>query len=694
LIPVLLFVSLLGVVEVAKLDYLGHGILFSDLNNNDYFFDNYIPNAESWAQTLFWLQSESHIRDMGCLEWEAREYTEYTEYGELVHKDRVALVSKEGTNLWFTTEDIPADEIDSPKAARMVADAIGQQLNEFRYVKTQLEETPGLFYYVTDGTRRIGNVPKDSGAPFFRSHPVYSISESGKAHEWSRTGDTPSPYYYEDYQNNNDLSCYLAFSSEEVTRQNDVWKTAQHRLIRILLIIVIPALLALAFIIILMVGAGRKYGGEHNELKFTALDKPWLDLGFLILAVYEFSLCYAISEAAWSAWHYDNTQWMIILCAVLSVFFTLPLLGWIVSFTKHCKAGTWWRHTLFYKLIFGLFNMLRRFFKSLWSGFSLTFRAVLLGGFLFAINVLCVFTFSWEMGVILAMLFSALSVFLLLRYTRKLFLVEQGAKDASGGRYDSPIPVTGGELGSIAASINNISAGIHDAVMERLKSEQFKTELITNVSHDIRTPLTSLITYTDLLKNEGLDSERAPEYLEVLIQKSTRLKSLTDDLFEASKALSGNIEVHMEPLDLADFVRQVLGEMDEKVRDSGLDFRLHLPDHAPVQADGRLLWRVMENLLSNVFKYALSGSRVYLDVMPDGGFYRLDMKNISECPLNIEPSELIERFKRGDDARSGEGSGLGLSIAQSFILSQGGRFEISIDGDLFKASLSLYSPNP
>jgi signal transduction histidine kinase len=284
---------------------------------------------------------------------------------------------------------------------------------------------------------------------------------------------------------------------------------------------------------------------------------------------------------------------------------------------------------------------------------------------------------------------AAIVVFGLLRFTRKLYLVQEGAKAASGGQYDAPIAVTGGELGSIASSINSISDGINAAVAQRLKSERLRTELITNISHDIRTPLTSLITYTDLLKSEGLQSERASDYLEILIQKSARLKTLTDDLFEASKAASGNIDVHVGNLDLADLVRQVLGELDERVRDSGLDFRLNLPEHAAVRADGKLLWRAIENLLSNVFKYALAGSRVYIDLAPEDGWHRLDIKNISERPLNVEPTELIERFKRGDEARSGDGSGLGLSIAQSFVQSQGGRFELSIDGDLFKASICL-----
>jgi signal transduction histidine kinase len=192
-----------------------------------------------------------------------------------------------------------------------------------------------------------------------------------------------------------------------------------------------------------------------------------------------------------------------------------------------------------------------------------------------------------------------------------------------------------------------------------------------------------------LLKNTGRGDEKADEYIEVLIQKSARLKTLTDDLFEASKAISGNVDVNIRQIDLADFVRQALGESDERVNASGLDFRMNLPEHAPVSADGKLLMRVMDNLLSNALKYALAGSRVYIDVARDGDYYRLDMKNVSDQPLNVDPSELVERFKRGDSSRSGEGSGLGLSIAESFTRLQGGKFALSIDGDLFKASISL-----
>jgi len=193
-----------------------------------------------------------------------------------------------------------------------------------------------------------------------------------------------------------------------------------------------------------------------------------------------------------------------------------------------------------------------------------------------------------------------------------------------------------------------------------------------------------------VLKNEGLDCEDAPQYLEVLIQKSQRLKTLTDELFEAAKAATGNIDVNLADLNIVSLINQVLGELDGAIKSSGIDLRVDLPDKLMARADGRLMQRVMENLLSNVFKYSLPASRAYLSALhADENWIRIELKNISAAELNFDPSELTERFKRGDDSRADGGSGLGLSIVQSFVSAQGGKFEVSIDGDLFKATVIL-----
>lgn len=227
------------------------------------------------------------------------------------------------------------------------------------------------------------------------------------------------------------------------------------------------------------------------------------------------------------------------------------------------------------------------------------------------------------------------------------------------------------------------------AVSSELKSERLKTELITNVSHDIRTPLTSIITYVDLLKKEN-DPSKIEQYIEVLDQKSKRLKVLTDDLFDAAKASSGNIPVQFERIDIISLITQGLGEVNDKIEDLDLAFKFsHPKDKVYIQADGKLLWRSIENVLSNIFKYTLKGSRVYIDIEDAGNEVLLTFKNISAYELNISADELMERFKRGDESRSSNGSGLGLSIAKSLIEIQKGKFMIQVDGDLFKSMIYL-----
>ena len=251
-----------------------------------------------------------------------------------------------------------------------------------------------------------------------------------------------------------------------------------------------------------------------------------------------------------------------------------------------------------------------------------------------------------------------------------------------------------GELDRLADNINQISRASNIAVQNELKNQRMKTELISNVSHDLKTPLTSMISYVDLMKKEGLDSPNAPEYLDIIDQKTQRLKVLTENLFEAAKASSGAIPVNMEAIDITSLLTQSLAEMEERLSSKSLDVQVkNLCEGTRVVADGQLMWRVMENLLGNVSKYALEGSRVYIDVREISVKGRddvvLEIKNISRDQLNISAEELMERFKRGDESRNTEGSGLGLAIAKDLVKLMNGIFEITVDGDLFKATVML-----
>ncbi|MBS6397882.1 MAG: HAMP domain-containing histidine kinase [Clostridiales bacterium] len=242
----------------------------------------------------------------------------------------------------------------------------------------------------------------------------------------------------------------------------------------------------------------------------------------------------------------------------------------------------------------------------------------------------------------------------------------------------------------MAEAVNNLGDGLKSALQEQMKSERMKADLITNVSHDLKTPLTSIINYVDLMKREKIDHPKAQEYLRVLDQKSQRLKQLTEDLVEASRASSGNVTLDIQRIDFKELLMQTSGEFEERFAARGLKLMSGYPDYPLyVEADGRRLWRIIENLYRNVEKYAMPNTRVYLDVKCDGQMAVLSMKNVSEQPLNITAEELTERFTRGDESRTTEGSGLGLAIAKDLTELQNGTFDIYLDGDLFKVTVAF-----
>lgn len=269
--------------------------------------------------------------------------------------------------------------------------------------------------------------------------------------------------------------------------------------------------------------------------------------------------------------------------------------------------------------------------------------------------------------------------------------IKEGVQAVNDGDLEYKIPSQGnGEFGQLAAGINEMTNAINLAAQNEMRTQRMKTDLISNVSHDLKTPLTSIVTYVDLLKQDNLSSEQRRTYLDILSQKTDRLCQLTDDLFEAAKASSGTMPVEMGTVDFLALLNQSLGEMGERVEASSLEFIIEHPEERYfVKADGRLLWRVISNLLSNVLKYSQDQTRVYVDFFRTGSMVTMEIKNISRQSLNMDPETLMERFKRGDESRTIEGSGLGLTIAKDLMRLMDGKIELSIDGDLFKAKVSL-----
>ena len=371
---------------------------------------------------------------------------------------------------------------------------------------------------------------------------------------------------------------------------------------------------------------------------------------------------------------------------VLAVALTLRTLA------VRVKARALARSTLLCRVLMGVGKVLGEFLRNL----SFTWKAGAAFLLYFFVN-LFLFTNAYYWGTSFFWLILNGAVFLFLCWWAVgMSRLRKGSRAIAAGDLDHRVDtrLMPHDLRMQAEDLNNISVGLAGAVDEKMRSERFKAELITNVSHDLKTPLTSIINYVDLLKTTQQTDPKAAEYIQVLDRKSQRLKKLTEDLVEASKASTGTLAVHREKIGMGQLMDQALGEWTEKLEDRKLTVVANLPEGETwVYADGRHLWRVIDNLLSNCAKYAMEGTRVYLDLTRGKGQVTLSVKNVSRDPLNIPPERLMERFVRGEESRTTEGSGLGLSIARSLTELQGGEFHLSVDGDLFKATVTLPQAN-
>ena len=439
--------------------------------------------------------------------------------------------------------------------------------------------------------------------------------------------------------------------------------------------------LTVLLVVFLCLGAGRRR--DREGVLLNHFDRIPLDL-LIFLEFWALAALFALGDSMALALNsgMPNLETAVGL-GVLSLGISGCLLAFLLTLATRIKTRTVFSNTLTWLLC----RSIGRLCRALGRSWPLTWRVVVLFLLYLLGSVLTALT------VFLIPVYQGLALYFLCRWTIQWRRVREGAARIVGGDPSCKID-TGGkmypDLREHAEQLNDLGGAIRTAVDRQLKSERFKAELITNVSHDLKTPLTSIINYVDLLKKEEIQNPRAAEYIEVLDRKSQRLKKLTEDLVEASKASTGNLAVNRERLGMVQLVQQAIGEFEEKFAQRGLQLISSFPaEEAYIQADGRHLWRIIDNLLSNCNKYAMEGTRVYLDVMKWDGTVTLSVKNISQQQLNIPAEQLMERFVRGEESRSTEGSGLGLSIARSLTELQGGVFRLDIDGDLFKAALSF-----
>ena len=456
--------------------------------------------------------------------------------------------------------------------------------------------------------------------------------------------------------------------------------------------VLVVSLILEAFVFVFLLSAAGHHG-ETGEIRPSFIDKIPFDLYTALTVFAGIFLIAAMAEVSYS----NTAMLVVVLIAALGVIAALISLLWCMSLAVRIKLGTTIKSCIIYRVGAWCLRLIKKVFYTFKDGLKaipMFPRAVLIIAAILFVEFLWIAIagtspgkqlFGWfiERAVlVLATLYALLSMKQLLEAGQRIAKGELDCK-VDTSKLRGPFKEHGEDL-------NSITDGMNRAVGERMKSERFRTELITNVSHDIKTPLTSIINYVDLLEKEQPENEKMREYLEVLDRQSAKLKKLIDDLLEASKASSGSLSVNLTECELGILLDQMAGEYSEKLSAAGLELILTKPEESvKIMADGRHMWRIFDNLLNNICKYAQRGTRVYLDLTADALKAVVTFRNISATRLNISGDELTERFVRGDSSRNTEGSGLGLSIAQSLAQLQKGALDITVDGDLFKVVLSF-----
>lgn len=527
---------------------------------------------------------------------------------------------------------------------------------------TKVPDNLDYYYYVSDGETVLTNVT-DENKEFFEEfdEDFYELENR----EWTSEEDTDVGHIYH-YERADGFRLLIAFPHEYMDLAQENWENARKDMMPFLAIIASCLILALALIIYLIIVTGRS--AEDDELHMWRIDRVYTEIQGIVFATI-LSLWLVLSVDLFDY----NTEvtnelglsqiYSLVFYGIGSlVMFTLMGLLFL-SMVRKIKAKIFWRHSITYIIYFKVKDFLKSFFDGRrFERFPLT-RALFYRQLAFIIVsfILVVFTFLFLMVpplMIIPPIIEIAIVYWYVKYNNKTY--------------------------------EEINKGFDESLEEQMKSERMKVELITNVSHDLKTPLTSIISYIDLLSKEEDLSETARDYVNILSEKSYRLKNIVSDLFDLAKSTSGDINLDMERLDLKRLIEQTLGDMEDEIEASGLQIRTKLPDEPVyIRSDGKKLYRVFQNIIDNALKYSLKGTRVYIELEEVGGKALASIKNIAAYEMDFTAEEILQRFNRGDRARTTDGSGLGLSIAESFTKVCGGDFRLDIDGDLFKVNISF-----
>ena len=537
-------------------------------------------------------------------------------------------------------------------------------------------------------------------------HSYFKRDKIGNVeHFTSATTDLTRGYLLEEielFDSQSEIVISCSIRDDVVQHYKAMWEAQESIVLNTFIKLVVCVGAALLLLIYLLCVCGKNKDGEYKN---NWLDNFWIEVHLALIAgaaIGAIVLCiFVIEDYVYGNFPHNLICWVM---GSVSAVGSLIIITSLLSIIRNIKTRRLIETSIVLRVIRWCFRLVGKIVRWSWrtskSFWTTIYRLLskktgvilisMLFGYTAFIGILGILTPESPMPVIIGVMLFGFSAFFVARRSGDLDEIKKGVSEVRNGNVAYKIPELRCEdMKALAANINDIAMGLDASVAAQVKAERLKTELITNVSHDIKTPITSIINYTALLsKVEGLPEE-AKDYVAVIAKKSDRLKNLTQDLFDISKVQSGNDEVVLEKLDVALLVGQALGEHDNEIQSSNLQFCVNTSKELFISADGRKMSRVLSNLISNILKYTMKNTRVFITASEKDGMIVMEFKNISAYPLDFDVEEITQRFVRGDESRTAEGNGLGLAIAKSYTEICNGTFEIVVDGDMFKAIIKF-----
>ena len=697
-------VTCLNLVYVMDMSF-EPGLSYNSYFDTETFYSQYSQLVRAVVNTKLVFKSEENIKSGNALNEEKVIYNFAldNDLGEYVIYSEANAVK----HVTFSNSD--DQEYFNNRYPDYKQQAIQDQLYEYEDAIKELERYTDFYYCLVN--TRTGNEVSNREAEEIENLKINSFLDGrytkGKVvydteyyYNYTDEGKLVNYFYYDNYLDsvsrillNSGYTLYAGVSDNVETgngifaKQYQAFESRRLNAPRAVMAAAVGAILMIIGTVYLVITAGKT--SKNSEVTLIAVDYVFNDISTLIFLAVAY-VSYILAKGMIESIYYMNGEWLIMLKGFVCLLFMIDVVVLINYLT--CMSRQIKKRRLFSNTVVGYFiRWVASFFKEstfrIWIILCLIMYAV--------INCLLMFvackSYS-SIPIIILIIFDLAGIFFAARALTSIKKIMVAVKETSEGNFDKKVnpDEISPALKNFATDVSNMQNGLKQAVGRAVKGEKMKTELITNVSHDLKTPLTSIITYVDLLKREELNNEKAENYVAILDEKTNRLKQLIEDLVEASKASSGNLAVTKNKINLRELIEQALGEFEERIEKSDLEFKINATEDVYIYADGRHMWRIAENLITNALKYAMPKTRVFIDIFSTERDGVLTIKNVSAIPIdNVDLKSLTERFVRGDASRTTEGAGLGLSITQSLSEIQDGRLEITADGDVFKATVKI-----